>query len=138
MWTASPTARVPHRQPSYGAAMTLTWEQTVIDAHDPRALAQWWARALGWVITIEDEGEVEIRRAPDVEPGLLFLPVADTKIVKNRLHIDLRPDDQDAEVARLVALGARPIDIGQGDASWVVLADPEGNEFCVLSSRPTA
>ena len=118
--------------------MTLTWEQTVIDAHDPRALGEWWASALGWVITIEDEGEVEIRCAPDVEPGLLFLPVAGTKIVKNRLHIDLRPDDQDAEVARLVALGARPIDIGQGEASWVVLADPEGNEFCVLSSRPTA
>ncbi len=52
---------------------------------------------------------------------------------KNRLHIDLRPDDQDAEVARLVALGAQRVDVGQGDVGWVVLADPEGNEFCVLA-----
>ena len=116
--------------------MTLAWEQTVVDAADPRALGQWWARALGWVITIEDDDEVEVRRTPDVEPGLLFIRVADAKAGKNRLHIDLRPDDQDAEVARLVALGARRIDIGQGGVSWVVLADPEGNEFCVLSSRP--
>ena len=118
--------------------MTLTWEQTVIDAHDPRALGQWWARALEWAITIDTDDEFEIRRAADIEPGLLFLPVSDAKVVKNRLHIDLRPDDQDAEVARLLTLGARRLDIGQGGVSWVVLADPEGNEFCVLSSRPTA
>jgi predicted enzyme related to lactoylglutathione lyase len=117
--------------------MTLAWEQTVVDAADPRALGEWWVRALGWVITFQDDDEIEIRRSPDVEPGLLFVRAADAKVVKNRLHIDLRPDDQDAEVARLVALGARPIDIGQGGASWVVLADPEGNEFCVLSSRRT-
>jgi len=118
--------------------MTLTWEQTVIDAQDPRALGQWWARALEWAITVDTEDEFEIRRAGDVEPALLFLPVSDAKVVKNRLHIDLRPDDQDAEVARLLTLGARRIDVGQGGVSWVVLADPEGNEFCVLSSRPTA
>lgn len=118
--------------------MTLTWEQTVIDARDPRALGQWWARALEWVVTVDTDDEFEIRRAGDVEPGLLFLPVSDAKAVKNRLHIDLRPDDQDAEVTRLLTLGARRIDIGQGGVSWVVLADPEGNEFCVLSSRPTA
>ena len=66
-------------------------------------------------------------------PDLLFLRVPEPKTVKNRLHIDLRPDDQAAEVARLERLGARRVDVGQGaDVSWVVLADPEGNEFCVL------
>jgi hypothetical protein len=65
----------------------------------------------------------------------LFLRLGERKIVKNRLHIDLRPDDQESEVERLVNMGARPVDIGQHDVSWVVLADPEGNEFCVLSSR---
>jgi predicted enzyme related to lactoylglutathione lyase len=115
--------------------MTLAWEQTVVDAHDPRTLGAWWAHALGWVTTLDTEDEVEIRRTPDAEPGLLFVPNAEAKVVKNRLHIDLRPDDQDAEVARLLTLGARQIDIGQGGVSWVVLADPEGNEFCVLSSR---
>gem|GEM_PF-1647219 len=70
----------------------------------------------------------------DVWPGILFLPVDEPKPAKNRLHIDLRPDDQAAEVERLIALGAKRVDIGQGDASWVVLADPEGNEFCVLSN----
>jgi hypothetical protein len=112
--------------------MTLTWEQTVVDAHDPSALGAWWARALRWVTTIDTPDEVEIRSSPDMEPGLLFIPVTDAKVVKNRLHIDLRPDDQDVEVARLIALGARRVDVGQGDVGWVVLADPEGNEFCVL------
>jgi Glyoxalase-like domain len=118
--------------------MTLAWEQTVVDAQEPRALGAWWANALGWVTTVDTEDEVEIRRAPDVEPGLLFIPVADAKVVKNRLHIDLRPDDQELEVARLVSLGAQRVDVGQGDVGWVVLADPEGNEFCVLGSRPVA
>jgi len=71
-------------------------------------------------------------------PGLVFVPVPEGKTVKNRLHIDLAPraaDDQQAEVERLVALGAVKVDVGQRDASWIVLADPEGNEFCVLSPR---
>ena len=77
--------------PSKGEAMSLEWEQIVIDREE--------------------------------------------KVVKNRLHLDFRPDDQDAEVARLLALGARRVDVGQtGDEPWVVLADPEGNEFCILSS----
>jgi hypothetical protein len=68
-----------------------------------------------------------------VSPDLLFLRVPEAKSVKNRLHLDLRPDDQDAEVRRVEGLGARRVSVGQGaDASWVVLADPEGNEFCVL------
>ncbi|GIF37434.1 hypothetical protein Axi01nite_17450 [Actinoplanes xinjiangensis] len=109
----------------------------MVDAADPARLARWWAEALGYVIVNEAPDEVEIRRAPDQMPGLLFTPVADVKGAKNRLHIDLRPDDQEAEVERLVGMGARSVDIGQGDVPWVVLADPEGNEFCVLSGTST-
>lgn len=115
--------------------MSLEWEQVIIDAADPVRLGRWWCDALGWVVVEDDPEEFEIRPAADRLPGLLFARVADPKTVKNRLHIDLRPDDRDAEVTRLVALGARPMDVGQGEQSWVVLADPEGNEFCVLSSR---
>ncbi|WP_328466556.1 VOC family protein [Actinoplanes sp. NBC_00393] len=115
--------------------MPVRWEQVVVDAKDPARLAQWWAEALGYVIVNETPDEVEIRRTPDELPGLLFTPVTDAKVVKNRLHIDLRPDDQEAEVERLVDMGARQADIGQQGVGWVVLADPEGNEFCVLSSR---
>ena len=68
----------------------------------------------------------------DAYPGICFVPVDDAKFQKNRLHIDLNPDDQNAEVERLLALGTRRADIGQGEVSWVVLADPEDNEFCVL------
>ena len=115
--------------------MSLEWEQTVIDAHDPHALGRWWQDALGWVIVGESDDEIEIRPAEDRLPGILFGRVTDDKTTKNRLHLDFRPDDQDAEVRRLTELGARPVDIGQGDQTWVVLADPEGNEFCVLRSR---
>ncbi|MBI1349811.1 MAG: VOC family protein [Actinomycetales bacterium] len=122
--------------------MTLEWEQTVVDAGDPGALGRWWAQALGWVVVDEEitaeESVIEIRREPDVLPGLLFVSVPDERLGKNRLHLDFRPDDQQVEVARLLALGARRVDIGQGDATWVVMADPEGNEFCVLSSRASA
>ena len=117
--------------------MAIHWEQIVVDSEDPARLARWWAEALGYQLVNEAPGEVEIRRTPDEMPGLLFTPVPEAKVVKNRLHIDLRPDDQEAEVERLVNMGARPANIGQGDVSWVVLADPEGNEFCVLSSRTT-
>ena len=110
----------------------LTFEQVTVDARDPQALGQWWAAALGWVIIFEDEFEVEIRQQVEVVPGLLFVANAEAKVTKNRRHLDLRPDDQDAEVARLVDLGARHVDIGQKNAKWVVLCDPEGNEFCVL------
>lgn len=109
------------------------WEQVVIDARDPRALGHWWAQALGWVITCEDESEVEIRSSAEETPGLLFLRVPEERLMKNRLHLDFRPQDQAADVERLLNLGAISIDIGQGDVSWVVLADPEGNEFCILS-----
>jgi len=117
--------------------MSLTWEQVVVDCADPRTLGHWWRDALGWVVVNDDPNEFEIRPAADQLPGVLFGASDDVKSVKNRLHFDFRPDDRDAEVARLLALGATRADVGQsGDEPWVVLCDPEGNEFCVLSSRP--
>ena len=115
-----------------------------VDAHDPRALAQFWAEVLGWKIG-EGVNDIEVwieRELGDPNntgfPDILFLKNSDVKNVKNRLHLDLRPDDQDAEVRRLEKLGAQRIEIGQSadpDTSWVVMADPEGNEFCVLRAR---
>jgi predicted enzyme related to lactoylglutathione lyase len=115
--------------------MGLDWEQTIIDAQDPAALGRWWQEALGWVVVNDDPEEFEIRPAADRFPGLLFGTVPEPKLVKNRLHLDFRPDDRDREVERMLALGATRVDVGQGEESWVVLADPEGNEFCILSSR---
>lgn len=115
--------------------MGLDWEQVVVDAADPVTLGRWWADALGWIVLNDAPDEFEIRPTADRLPGMIFEPVEEAKIGKNRLHLDLRPDDQQAEVARLLSLGARHADVGQGQQSWVVLADPEGNEFCVLSSR---
>ena len=117
------------------AGMSLEWEQVVVDAADPVALGRWWASALGWVVTTDTADEFEIRPSADEIPGLIFGSVPEQKTIKNRLHLDLRPDDQAAEVDRLLALGARRVDIGQGEQPWVVLADPEGNEFCVLGPR---
>jgi predicted enzyme related to lactoylglutathione lyase len=84
----------------------------------------------------ESSEEMAIAKDEHTYPGLVFVPVSEGKSVKNRLHIDLAPDDRDAEVERIIGLGATRADVGQGeDVSWVVLADPEGNEFCVLSTR---
>ena len=116
---------------------SLEWEQVIVDAADPGVLGQWWADALAWVVVNDDPAEFEIRPAPDRLPGLLFVRVPEPKTLKNRLHLDFRPDDRDAAVARLLGLGASRADVGQGDESWTVLADPEGNEFCVLSARET-
>ncbi len=115
--------------------MTLEWEQTIIDSRDAAALGRWWQEALGWVVVNDAADEFEIRPAADRLPGLLFVPVPEPKTIKNRLHLDFRPTDRDAEVERLLALGATRADVGQSAESWVVLADPEGNEFCVLESR---
>lgn len=112
--------------------MASEWYTIVIDAHDPRALARFWADVLGYRVLSEEDEEVLIAKGEDNYPGVCFVPVDDAKTQKNRLHIDLNPDDHKTEVERLLALGARRVDIGQGDVSWVVLADPEGNEFCVL------
>lgn len=114
--------------------MSLEWEQIVVEARDTVALGRWWAEALGWVIVNDDAAEFEIRETAERLPGVLFLSVGAAKQQKNRLHLDFRPDDQDAEVQRLIELGASRVDVGQGDVSWVVLADPEGNEFCILSA----
>jgi hypothetical protein len=116
-------------------SMDLEWEQVVVDAAQPRGLARWWAQVLDWVMVDESDEDCEIRPTPQCLPGILFTPVTEAKAGKNRLHLDFRPADQEAEVQRLLRLGATRADIGQGKQSWVVLQDPEGNEFCVLSSR---
>jgi predicted enzyme related to lactoylglutathione lyase len=109
-----------------------------LDASDPEALAHFWAAALGWRVTLLEDDEVVVEPpagSPEdgIVPDLLFLRVPEGKVVKNRLHLDLRPADQSAEVARLAGLGASLVSVGQDDdATWVVMADPEGNEFCVL------
>ena len=124
--------------------MTVRIEQVLIDAHDPERLAAFWAEVLDYKVEYDskndpdnDSGEREIELAPKegTSTNILFVEVHDEKTVKNRIHLDLRPDDQEAEVARAESLGARKVDIGQGDQSWVVMADPEGNEFCILSAR---
>ncbi len=112
--------------------MGSRWYQLVVDAHDPSALAHWWAEVLGYPVLYESDREVIIGQSPDRYPGIVFVPVPDEKITKNRLHIDLDPDDYANEVARLIGLGATEVDVGQGAAAWTVLADPEGNEFDVL------
>ncbi len=106
-----------------------------MDAAGPVALGRWWCGALRRVVATDAPGDFEIRQSPDRLPGLVLEPVREAKSGKNRLHPDFRPEDQEAEVAPLLAMGARRVDIGQGERSWVVLADIEGNEFCVLSSR---
>ncbi len=116
--------------------MGSRWYTVVIDARDPAELARFWAAVLDYSILYEAPDEVVVSRDEDTYPGLVFVPVPEDKTVKNRLHIDLNPDDRDAEVDRLIGLGARRVDVGQGDdVTWVVLADPEGNEFCVLRAR---
>ncbi|MBB6629079.1 VOC family protein [Nocardioides sp. KIGAM211] len=131
--------------------MGLRWYSTVLDCRDVVAQGRWWAETLGWQVVHASDDEVVlvpahvtpelVRDTPweQVGPGLVLVPVAEGKQVKNRLHLDLAPhtsDDRDALVAGLVARGATLAQVGQPvDAPWTVLLDPEGNEFCVLSSR---
>jgi catechol 2,3-dioxygenase-like lactoylglutathione lyase family enzyme len=117
--------------------MTLRWQCLCVDTSDPRRTAAFWEEALGWRRTHDADDEVVLEPpagSPEdgVSPDLLFLRVPEAKGTKNRLHLDLRPEDQAAEVARLESLGARRVDVGQGEQTWVVLADPDGNELCVL------
>lgn len=115
--------------------MALSVDAVCFDCSDAGLVARFWAAALGRPFDVDGAG-IHYIEAGDTGPNLDFIPVPEGKIVKNRVHIDLRPDDQEAEVERLLSLGARRVDIGQtGQESWVVLADPEGNEFCVLRSR---
>jgi predicted enzyme related to lactoylglutathione lyase len=119
--------------------MASTFTELVVDASDPRALADFWCGVLGWkVIDADDNARVfEIAASPDARPSIVFVPVPEPKTVKNRVHIDVNPTgcDQAEEVERVLALGARRVDVGQGEQPWVVLADPEGNEFCILRKR---
>jgi hypothetical protein len=123
-------------------AVDLRIQCLCVDTRDPAKIASFWQSALGWRRTADEDDQVVLEPpegSPEdgIVPDLLFLKVPEDKIVKNRLHLDLRPVDQDAEVARLEALGATRIDVGQGDVSWVVMADPDGNEFDVLRAlRP--
>ncbi len=117
--------------------MGSKFTELVIDASEPETLAEFWSAVLGWEPTGRYQGAVEIAGRVGSRASLTFVPVREVKTVKNRLHIDVNPVgcDQADEVARLLRLGARRVDIGQGERSWVVLADPEGNEFCVLADR---
>jgi hypothetical protein len=110
----------------------------VFPADDPGALARFWVAATGWELADEQTGIARLRAPGGQGPWLEFVAPAPPKTVKNRLHLDVAPfagDDQAAEVERLRTLGAAEADVGQGEQTWVVLADPEGNEFCVLTPR---
>ncbi|MBO0770279.1 MAG: VOC family protein [Actinobacteria bacterium] len=127
--------------------MTSKFTELVIDCADPVGLARFWCSVLGYEVQDQDDEIVAIgspevpegkNRPGPVPPVLTFARVPEGKTIKNRLHIDVNPTDseQDEEVGRLLELGARHADVGQtGEESWVVLADPEGNEFCVLAGR---
>jgi hypothetical protein len=131
--------------------MSIRWYSVVVDCRDVAAQSRWWAQVLDWRVVYEAADEVVVVPPQAIDPdralspqergpGLIFVPVPEGKTLKNRLHIDLAPSPdagQGAEVRRLAALGARRVDVGQDpdQVSWVVMADPEGNEFCVLSAR---
>jgi len=128
--------------------MTSRFTEVVVDCHRPDELAAFWCAVLDYTVIDKQDEWIEIAgeqptaeavRAGPTAPTLIFIRVPESKTVKNPLHIDVSPIDQGQgeEVERLRALGARPVDIGQGAQRWVVLADPEGNEFCVLRSLHT-
>ncbi len=115
--------------------MTSRITCVALDAVDPLSLAEFWKAALGWLVVDEDEAGVSLAAPGTTMPTLDICKVPETKTVKNRLHLDLRADggSTDAELDRLLGLGATRVDVGQGrDVTWVVMADPEGNEFCLL------
>ncbi|MBK1783009.1 VOC family protein [Prauserella cavernicola] len=126
--------------------MASKFTELAIDCADPRRLAGFWCSVLDYVVQDEEDGLVTIgppevpegRNHPGpIPPTLTFARVPEGKSVKNRVHIDVNPTDRsrDDEVRRLLELGARRSDVGQGDETWIVLTDPEGNEFCVLETR---
>lgn len=125
--------------------MTSFISHTTVDAHNAYELSEWWKALLGYSDldgdTNEPGHEECLIRDPETGHQVLFIEVPDTKTVKNRLHFDLRPrtGTRDEEVERLIALGA-PVVLDMRDhygpgTGWVVLADPEGNEFCILRSQ---
>ena len=120
--------------------MSIRVQCVIYDAIDPSAQARFWAEVLGWRITHEVEKE-SVLEPPEgspedgIVPDILFVrvPADEAKSLKNRVHLDLRPDDQEAEIARVEKLGAQRASVGQDESvSWVVMTDPEGNEFCIL------
>ncbi|WP_264795475.1 VOC family protein [Arthrobacter mangrovi] len=122
--------------------MTSRISELVLDCADPESLAKFWCGVLGYVELDREDGAIEIGPADagfgGLQPTIILSPSSDPRTGKLPLHIDVNPidRDQDAELERLLALGARPADVGQaGDEQWHVLADPEGNEFCLLRKR---
>jgi hypothetical protein len=114
--------------------------EIIVDSADPGRLARFWGEVLGWPVTDEDRGFSWISATGDytAHPMIVFVPVPEAKSVKNRVHLDVNPSGsaQAEELERLLALGATRVDVGQSaDVPWVVLADPEGNEFCLLGRR---
>jgi predicted enzyme related to lactoylglutathione lyase len=122
--------------------MAARLTEVVIDCADPRRVADFWAAVLGYEIgDTGQDGEVEIADRARSFPTLIFVPVPEAKTIKNRIHLDVNAtgNDQATELERLLALGARRVDVGQSDdVSWIVLADPEGNEFCLLRGQVDA
>jgi predicted enzyme related to lactoylglutathione lyase len=116
--------------------MTSKFTELCVDCRDPHTVAAFWSEVLGYPIKTEDD-EVFIEGPPGSGPIILFAKVPEEKVVKNRVHMDVNPTDRDQseEVERLEKFGATRVDVGQGEVSWVVMADPEGNEFCVLRGR---
>lgn len=110
--------------------------EIVFDCVEPGVVSAFWSEVLGW--QIRSEGEWCWMMAPGADETrdltLVFLPVPEAKTVKNRVHIDVSPTrcSQAEELTRLLTLGAHQVDVGQGEQPWVILADPEGNEFCLL------
>jgi hypothetical protein len=120
--------------------MAAKLREIVIDCNDPRLVADFWSQVLGWKVQ-EHRGVLWMSESGDWRDlSLVFAQVPERKTVKGRIHLDVSPVgcEPEDEVARLRALGAQPVDIGQRDTPWVVLADPEGNEFCVLGRRVDA
>ena len=120
--------------------MASVLTEVLIDCNDVDKVSAFWSEVLGWPVNKDDRGFAwaSATGSYDALPMLVFLPVPEQKTVKNRLHIDVSPKgcDQATELERLLALGATRADVGQGpDVPWVVLADPEGNEFCLLGRR---
>ena len=118
--------------------MGLVIECVLIDCNDLDRMREFWRAALQLEhVWTGPSGGYLLESAAGSQPLLGLMPCGDERRGKNRLHFDLRPDNQEAEVQRLETLGAVQVDIGQSDSPWVVMADPEGNEFCVLRSRRT-
>ena len=115
--------------------MAAQFTELVIDCADTARMAEFWASVLDYTVLERSPEGIEIGAADGSRPTLLFVPVPEPKQVKNRVHIDVNPrgTDQASELQRLLALGAREVHVGQApEVTWVVLADPEGNEFCLL------